>query len=245
MLRVINIFGGRKKIIPQRVPMTPIQIKQIFQKTFNGVKAIVKLNQISQGIRKFGTSAKLFDVATRNRAVVQKLLFPLFTFEEIDLKDEMRSLPFPLLHPNSLALTIWSPIFFLLLLYTAIVLPYRIAFQDVISEAWINFDYFIDALFWIDLLVNMFTTYTNEHGEIERRRSAVMCKYIKSWFVVDFLACLPFESILSAIYGDVSAANSIRLIKLARVPRIYRLFRITKIAKVFKSTDKFGLIDFL
>ena len=210
------------------------------------IKTMVRLNKISEDIRNYGTSANLFDVATRDRPSVKRVLFPLTSlYEDHENEEEQRKLPFPLIHPNSQLLNVWNPIYVLLMIYTATVMPYRVTFQDVSSEAWQIFDYTIDALFWIDLLVNMFSAFYNEEGVLVKTRKEVVLSYLKSWFIVDFLSCLPFEQILSSQFEVSTEASSIRLVKLTRLPRMYRLIKITRVVKLFKFFDKSSILDFL
>lgn len=56
------------------------------------------------------------------------------------------------------------------MLYTATVMPYRIAFENDISLGWEIADYFTDSLFWIDMLINMFTAFYNEDGVLVKTR---------------------------------------------------------------------------
>jgi hypothetical protein len=46
------------------------------------IKTMVRLNKISEDIRNYGTSANLFDVATRDRPSVKRVLFPLTSLYE-------------------------------------------------------------------------------------------------------------------------------------------------------------------
>jgi hypothetical protein len=63
----------------------------------------------------------------------------------------------------------------------------------------------VDVSFWIDLVVNFVTGYRVEVSEIRvgKRnaiydRSKVTWRYLKSWFFIDFVACL------SSIAGTVT-----------------------------------------
>lgn len=50
----------------------------------------------------------------------------------------------------------------ILIFYCATLLPYRIAFQDDIPIGWSIFDFIVDGLFWLDLIVNMLSSYYDE-----------------------------------------------------------------------------------
>ena len=51
----------------------------------------------------------------------------------------------------------------------------------------------IDSLLWMDLFINMLTTYeVEDNNGLEISRKKVIFKYIKSWFFVDFIAAFPY-----------------------------------------------------
>ena len=69
------------------------------------------------------------------------------------------------------------------------------------------------------MIVNLLTAFYNEDGILVKGRKEVIMNYLKSWFLVDFLACFPFEAVLNAQFGDTSEAGTIKLVKLTRLPR--------------------------
>jgi hypothetical protein len=51
--------------------------------------------------------------------------------------------------------------------------------------------------------------------------------YLRSWFIVDIMAILPFEAFLGG-----SGMNDV--VRLARIGRLYKLIKLTKLIRVFK-----------
>jgi hypothetical protein len=147
--------------------------------------------------------------------------------------EDSNGLEFPLIHPKSVLRTIWNPILALLMLYTATLLPYRcIQYLKILvgfevstekSLGWIIFDNIIDILYWGDLVMNMLSTYYDEDGKLVRKRKDVLLNYLKGWFIIDLLACLPMDLIFEAIWGTQKNSSKVRLVKLAKIPRLYRL----------------------
>jgi hypothetical protein len=74
-----------------------------------------------------------------------------------------------------------------LLLYTAVYVPYRTAFIDDSSEFMTIFELTIDILFFLDIIVNFFSAY-EEDEKIEVRLRKITKKYLKTWFFLDFIA---------------------------------------------------------
>ena len=95
------------------------KIKARFHRAFKIIRVILTLNRISEDIQTYGTSSNLFDLTTRDRSTVKKILYPLVELENGKGKAKSNELPFPLIHPKSYIKLIWSPIVILLLIYTA------------------------------------------------------------------------------------------------------------------------------
>ncbi|KRX03435.1 hypothetical protein PPERSA_02814 [Pseudocohnilembus persalinus] len=164
----------KMKVAPQK-KLTRDEIIKKYQKAYMIIKTVVRLNKISENIRNYGTSSNLFDVATRDRPTVKKVLFPLTAVTEEEEEQELsEALQFPLIQPNSIVNKIWNPIYMVLMIYTATIMPYRISFEDEIQTGWSVVDYITDSLFWIDMFINMFTAYYNEDGQLVKNRKAVM-----------------------------------------------------------------------
>lgn len=101
---------------------------------------------------------------------------------------------------------IWNPLLGLLILYTATVLPYRISFlNDEDKTFWDVFDIVFDTLFWFDLVINFVSAYYDEEGKLVRTRREVMLNYLRGWFLIDFLACFPFEQVFLIAFGSNGA----------------------------------------
>lgn len=85
----------------------------------------------------------------------------------------------------------WNIVIILLLLYTSTVVPYRVAFVDVSSEAFKVFEYGIDGLFMLDIIVNFLSAIELDDMIIETRPKEIALNYVKFWFLFDLLATFP------------------------------------------------------
>ena len=86
----------------------------------------------------------------------------------------------------------------LVLLITCFSTPYIIAFGDMDGENTNSkiFEYTIDALFFADILVIFNTVYYTDDFELVDDRGKIAKNYVNSWFVLDFMATMPFDLIL-------------------------------------------------
>ncbi len=107
------------------------------------------------------------------------------------------------------------------LLFTAIVTPYRISFTDTEPLGWSIVDYLIIAVFGFDILVNFLQSYYDDDDNLILNRKQISLRYLKTWFMIDLIATIPFSKILE--YGNENSAVS----QFARI-KIYRLIKMTK-----------------
>lgn len=56
----------------------------------------------------------------------------------------------------------------------------------------------IDFLFFIDIILIFNTAFYNEEMDLIDDRKKIFKSYIKGWFLIDFLAIVPFDVILNA-----------------------------------------------
>merc|ERR1711899_688422 len=83
----------------------------------------------------------------------------------------------------------------------------------------------VDVVFFIDIVLNFHTTYVGSGGEVVSDPRVIRINYLKSWFVIDLLSCLPYD-VFNAFDHDedgigslFSALKVVRLLRLGRVVR--------------------------
>lgn len=93
----------------------------------------------------------------------------------------------------------------LLVVYVAIVLPYRLAFSLEESKANRIISYMIDISFFIDMILTFFTSYFDEINlkEVVNHKDIAL-KYLKSWFILDVLSIFPFELVIPNNSGNAT-----------------------------------------
>ena len=64
---------------------------------------------------------------------------------------------------------------------------------------YVVFGHFIDSLFFLDIIVNFNSAYLTSLHEIEDNRKKIALNYMKTWFVIDILAIIPFELITDIV----------------------------------------------
>ncbi|XP_037073540.1 potassium voltage-gated channel protein eag-like [Pollicipes pollicipes] len=122
---------------------------------------------------------------------------------------------------------IWDWVILCLTFYTAIMVPYNVAFKNKTSEdvSLLVVDSIVDVIFFIDIVLNFHTTFVGPGGEVVSDPKIIRMNYLKSWFVIDLLSCLPYD-VFNAFDHDedgigslFSALKVVRLLRLGRVVR--------------------------
>ena len=80
----------------------------------------------------------------------------------------------------------------LVLLVLILVMTCHGRYSEVGSALW-WWDVIIDILFVMDMFVNFRTAYFDTNDTLIVSPCKIAIQYIKSWFIVDFFACFPFQ----------------------------------------------------
>ena len=60
----------------------------------------------------------------------------------------------------------------------------------------VTINFIIDFIFFLDILISFRTVYMNDRGEEVKDGRSMALNYLKSTFIIDFLATVPFDTIL-------------------------------------------------
>ncbi|XP_012214779.1 potassium voltage-gated channel subfamily H member 8 isoform X3 [Linepithema humile] len=121
----------------------------------------------------------------------------------------------------------WDWLILIATFYVAIVVPYNASFINIDRPTMVS-DVVVEALFVIDIILNFRTTYVSRKGEVVSNSKSIAVNYVKGWFLVDLVAALPFDLLLSSsdVYsGEESVHSNIHLVKLTRLLRLARLLQ--------------------
>ena len=143
--------------------------------------------------------------------------------------------------PNNKYKRWWDYLIGILLLYIAIFLPLRIAFFK--EEGMLVFETFIDAIFFVEIVLTFFTAYEKMGtSNVEVRHRKIAASYLKTWFWIDIFATIPFQLIELALGDDT---KDVKLARVLRVPKLYRMVRLMKLAKMCRMRKQKGKLNFM
>ncbi|XP_056143023.1 potassium/sodium hyperpolarization-activated cyclic nucleotide-gated channel 3-like [Lampris incognitus] len=134
----------------------------------------------------------------------------------------------------------WDLLMLLLMMGNLIILPVGITFfKDENTPPWIIFNVVSDTLFLVDLVLNFRTGIVKEDStEILLDPRAIRQRYLKSWFLVDFVSSIPVDYIFlmvdlearldSEVYRTARALRIVRFTKILSLLRLLRLSRLIR-----------------
>ena len=102
-----------------------------------------------------------------------------------------------LLYPEDQIKENWDFFICLVFIVSCVITPLRIAYGEIKEPVgWVFVSKVIDTMFFIDILVIFNSAFYDSEFHIVEKRKIIGKEYLKSWFLVDLLAIIPFEDIM-------------------------------------------------
>ena len=155
----------------------------------------------------------------------------------------------------------WDLFVGLLILWSVIIVPFRLGFDQEPEDnsAMFYLDILVDVMFGIDIFLCFRVAYQDEQLVYVTEPRMIASNYFKGWFMVDFLSTFPIDRIIIAfqppdssqaigvmnatiaqVGGDDggNAARSLKMIKILRLIRLSKLARLFKLKNLVKGMDE-------
>ncbi|NXA19366.1 KCNH1 protein, partial [Ibidorhyncha struthersii] len=199
------------------VKIAPIRNEQdkvvLFLCTFNDITAFKQPIE-DDSCKGWGKFARLTRALTSSRGVLQQLAPSVQKGENVhkhsrlaevlqlgseilpQYKQEAPKTPPHIILHYCVFKTTWDWIILILTFYTAILVPYNVSFKTKQNNvAWLVVDSIVDVIFLVDIVLNFHTTFVGPAGEVISDPKLIRMNYLKTWFVIDLLSCLPYDVI--------------------------------------------------
>lgn len=137
----------------------------------------------------------------------------------------------------------------LLMVGNLIVLPVGITFfKDENTPPWIVFNVLSDTFFLADLVLNFRTgIVVEDNTEIVLDPHTIKMKYLKSWFLVDFISSIPVDYIFlivdleTQVDSDVyKTARALRIVRFTKILSLLRLLRLSRLIRYIHQWEEVG-----
>ena len=135
----------------------------------------------------------------------------------------------------------------LLMVGNLIILPVGITFfKDENTPPWIVFNVLSDTFFLADLVLNFRTgIVVEDNTEIILDPHTIKMKYLKSWFLVDFVSSIPVDYIFlivdleTQVDSDVyKTARALRIVRFTKILSLLRLLRLSRLIRYIHQWEE-------
>lgn len=230
-----------KKIMKIKIQSEFIKLK--FKHALIRLRGYLLWLSILKDLRVYGTSSHLFDSFDRYRRDLFMIFKPRvhkLTFLS-DTEPDFKNL----VNPNSLFFQIWNLLLLFFLLYAFIVMPWVMAFEEIIMfNFWFCIEITVDLFCFCDIIVTLNTPYYDLLGKIVVSKRKIFFNYLKGSLIFDLISIFPFY-LLESHY--VFKSNSlVRIIRITSISKVVRGSKIVKLLKYLKNSENIAqIIHFL
>ncbi|OMJ89986.1 hypothetical protein SteCoe_7775 [Stentor coeruleus] len=237
-----------KPLSPPKQVVLNTKYKRLWRKALFHIKVQSILEKFRNDLLVYGTSHHVLDMNNQfrdnldyifNRKRAMQLTFASKTKYNKKIKFALKN--------DSKFLKYWNFFLTIFILYVVIIMPIRVAFyENVYWDFMTVIDTVIDIFFILDIIVNFISSYKdNEQNEICDMKKIVI-HYLKTWFLMDVIASIPFGLIdysidLQTTTAKVSRYN--KLVRASKLPRLYRIIRVFRVVKLIKYYAQGNVIN--
>lgn len=149
-----------------------------------------------------------------------------------------------IMHPDCTFRRWWELLSMILIVYSCITIPYRVAFAIEVPAGTLDFyvDKIVDSIFMVDCVMTFrIAIRLGDHLITDQPTLAV--QYFKGWFIPDFSSSFPFDMLLGgAGEGGEMNPETARLLKIIRIFRMVKILRMVRIKRLLKKLqDDLGI----
>lgn len=118
-----------------------------------------------------------------------------------------------------------------LIIYSSLVIPFRLGFSYSPGLGLTILDYVVDGFFAIDILLNFCTGLEMNDKHINYDKLSIFKDYMKGWFWIDIISVFPWEAFLGN--GEESSLPKLfKALRLTRLTRLLRMFRLLRVVRI-------------
>uniref|UniRef100_A0A3B5LS93 Hyperpolarization activated cyclic nucleotide-gated potassium channel 2b n=1 Tax=Xiphophorus couchianus TaxID=32473 RepID=A0A3B5LS93_9TELE len=150
-----------------------------------------------------------------------------------------------IIHPYSDFRFYWDFTMLMFMVGNLIIIPVGITFfKDETTTPWIIFNVVSDTFFLMDLVLNFRTGIVFEDNtEIILDPKKIKKKYLKSWFIVDFVSSIPVDYIFLIVEKGIDSevyktARALRIVRFTKILSLLRLLRLSRLIRYIHQWEE-------
>ncbi len=143
-----------------------------------------------------------------------------------------------LIHPEGKMKLIWDFFIAALIIYSVMVIPVEIAFQEHAFSQSNTVNLYISLAFFVDIILSFRTCgECKDHDALIVSNRHIIGSYLKMWFWIDIISCIPFDDFLNLLSTE-RTFSGLQITQVLKIVRMFRLLRILRVAKLGVYLDK-------
>ena len=131
--------------------------------------------------------------------------------------------------PNCIFVSIWKIVLLVITVYELMAIPIEMSFNIYTSQIFIIIQWIENILFLLDVFINFHTAFYKE-GVLIKDHKQIALKYMRGWFFIDLLACIPFQTVF--IYNADEFTN-----ELFALFGLFRTFKIVRFITILRRGE--------
>ncbi|XP_056304180.1 potassium/sodium hyperpolarization-activated cyclic nucleotide-gated channel 2 [Danio aesculapii] len=150
-----------------------------------------------------------------------------------------------IIHPYSDFRFYWDFTMLMFMVGNLIIIPVGITFfKEETTTPWIIFNVVSDTFFLMDLVLNFRTGIVYEDNtEIILDPEKIKKKYLKTWFVVDFVSSIPVDYIFLIVEKGIDSevyktARALRIVRFTKILSLLRLLRLSRLIRYIHQWEE-------
>ncbi|KAH7279862.1 hypothetical protein KP509_37G041000 [Ceratopteris richardii] len=135
--------------------------------------------------------------------------------------------------PNSNYYRLWRSLLIILVICSAWMAPFELAFIRYLPRMFFLIDTIVDLIFLIDIVVTFFIPYMDKRKFIlVDSISDIAIRYISTWFIFDIASSIPYQLFAFLITKRVGRGFAYNLLSM------FRLWRLRRVSNMFSRLEK-------
>ncbi|CAL8312340.1 unnamed protein product [Gadus morhua 'NCC'] len=150
-----------------------------------------------------------------------------------------------IIHPYSDFRFYWDFTMLMFMVGNLIIIPVGITFfKEETTTPWIIFNVVSDTFFLMDLVLNFRTgIIIEDNSDIILDPKTIKKKYLKTWFIVDFVSSIPVDYIFLIVEKGIDSevyktARALRIVRFTKILSLLRLLRLSRLIRYIHQWEE-------
>ena len=221
----------RERRFMLRVPIEKYSAAASMHRAVVRLRGVLLLYRQLKDVVTYGTRSQLLDASERYKVNLRDLMKHIHRSEYKQAPKVVHTQNW-VVHPDTAWLALWNLVILVLMLYSFLLVPYLIAFENVNSSSpWFYVDISADSLFFLDILLTLNLAYYDSQQHLVTDHLSIFLNYLRGMLVIDCVSTFP---VYLVTLNSESSTKSNSLIRFARITKLSKLFRALKAKQLLR-----------